>query len=203
MYVEFFKPLIDRAIALFLMVLLSPVFLIIMLVMMIRVGSGGTIFFIHQRPGLHGKPFGLLKFRTMNEKRDPEGNLLPNMQRITRIGSFLRKTSLDEIPQLLNVLKGDMSLVGPRPLLFKYMPLYNERQKKRHDVLPGITGWAQVNGRNAISWTRKFEFDVYYVEHVNFLFDLKILWLTILKVLRSESVNAGKNVTMPPFNGSN
>lgn len=139
----------------------------------------------------------------MTDDKDSEGNLLPNHLRITNTGKFLRKYSLDELPQLINVLKGDMSLVGPRPLLFKYIPLYSEEQRKRHLVKPGITGWAQVNGRNAISWTKKFEYDVWYVENISLLLDLKILIMTVLKILKSEGINAGENLTMPPFNGKN
>jgi lipopolysaccharide/colanic/teichoic acid biosynthesis glycosyltransferase len=139
----------------------------------------------------------------MTDAKDSEGNLLPNHLRITNVGKFLRKYSLDELPQLINVIKGDMSLVGPRPLLFKYIPLYSEEQRKRHLVKPGITGWAQVNGRNAISWTKKFEYDVWYVENISLLLDLKIFIMTVLKILKSEGINAGENLTMPPFNGKN
>ena len=145
----------------------------------------------------------MIKFKTMTDKKDPDGNLLPNHYRVTKIGRLLRQYSLDELPQLINVLKGDMSLVGPRPLLFKYIPLYSSEQRKRHLVKPGITGWAQVNGRNAISWTRKFELDVWYVKNLSFLLDLRILWKTLLKWIRPEGINASENITMPPFNGNN
>lgn len=144
-----------------------------------------------------------MKYKTMTDETDAQGNLLPNHLRITKVGNFLRKLSLDELPQLMNVLKGDMSLVGPRPLLFKYIPLYSREQRRRHLVRPGITGWAQVNGRNSISWTKKFELDVYYVDHVSFLLDLKIMYRTFLKVIKTEGVNAATDVTMPPFDGAN
>ncbi len=162
----------------------------------------GKPFFFQKRPGKNEKIFSIIKFKTMNDKKDSNGNLLPFHERVTKVGSFVRKYSLDEIPQLLNVIIGDMSLIGPRPLLVQYLPLYNSTQKRRHDVRPGISGWAQVNGRNAISWEQKFEFDVYYVDHLSFLLDLKILWLTAKKVLVREGVNASETLNMEEFSGS-
>jgi len=163
----------------------------------------GQPFFFQARPGKNGKIFRIIKFKTMNDKKDLQGNLLSDAERLTIIGKFVRKTSLDEIPQLLNVIKGDMSLIGPRPLLVSYLPLYDEKQKRRHDVRPGITGWAQVNGRNAISWQQKFEYDVWYVENISLRLDIKILFMTILKVFKSEGINAGTSATMEIFTGNN
>lgn len=163
----------------------------------------GSAFFFQQRPGKNEKPIYIIKFKSMTDEKDDEGKLLPDNQRLTRVGNFIRKFSLDELPQLLNVLKGDMSLVGPRPLLFKYIPLYNEEQRKRHLVKPGITGWAQINGRNSISWQDKFKLDVYYVEHLTFMLDIKILFLTVVKVLKREGVNQSAERPMMPFNGNN
>ena len=165
-------------------------------------GKGG-VFFTQPRPGKNEVIFKLVKFKTMNEKRDLAGNLLPDGERMTSIGKFIRKTSLDELPQLWNVLKGDMSIVGPRPLLVEYLPLYNEHQKRRHEVKPGITGWAQVNGRNTISWQEKFDLDVWYVDHCSFGLDMKILWLTILKVFKREGINQAGQATVEKFNGHN
>jgi lipopolysaccharide/colanic/teichoic acid biosynthesis glycosyltransferase len=152
---------------------------------------------------MNQRPFHIIKFKTMNDKRDVNGNLLPDNERITFLGKWIRKLSIDELPQLINVLKGDMSMIGPRPLLFKYIPLYSEFQNRRHEVRPGITGWAQVNGRNSISWTRKFELDVEYVDNISFLLDLKIFWLTILKILKTEGVNQSESRPMMPFDGKN
>jgi lipopolysaccharide/colanic/teichoic acid biosynthesis glycosyltransferase len=160
-------------------------------------------FFVQQRPGKDGKIFKIIKFKTMNDRRDSSGKLLPDAERLTSIGKIVRKTSLDEVPQLINVLKGDMSLVGPRPLLPEYLKLYTLHQKKRHFVKPGITGWAQVNGRNAISWNKKFDLDVWYVENLSFILDLKIIWMTFLKVIKSEGVNTVNMATTEPFNGNN
>jgi len=182
------------------LLMLSPILVIVSLVLLIS--NHGKPFFFQTRPGKNEKPFKIIKFKTMNDKTDAHGELLPFDQRITAMGAFIRKYSLDEIPQLLNVLKGDMSLIGPRPLLMQYLPLYNEQQKKRHNVKPGITGWAQVNGRNAISWKQKFELDVWYVEHLSFLVDLKILLLTIKKVVIKEGVNSDANLNMPTFMGT-
>ncbi len=192
-----FKRVSDFVIALILIILAIPVFVVITLAL--KFSSIRTAFFVHQRPGLNGKPFYLIKFKSMNDKKDNNGNLLPNIQRITPLGRFLRKSSLDEIPQLFNVLKGDISLVGPRPLEMRYIPLYTKEQNRRHEVRPGITGWAQVNGRNAISWEKKFELDVNYVDNQSFLLDLKILFLTVKKVLISEGVNSDQNNTVVPF----
>jgi lipopolysaccharide/colanic/teichoic acid biosynthesis glycosyltransferase len=162
-----------------------------------------NIFFLQDRPGKDGKIFKIIKFKTMTDKRDNEGNLLPDNQRLTKIGKLIRSTSIDELPQLINVLKGDMSLIGPRPLLVQYLPLYTKEQVRRHDVRPGITGWAQVNGRNAISWKEKFELDVWYVDHMSFLLDLNIIYLTIKKVFKREGISSGTSVTMEPFTGDN
>jgi lipopolysaccharide/colanic/teichoic acid biosynthesis glycosyltransferase len=161
------------------------------------------VFFIQDRPGKNARNIRVIKFRTMNEKYDSNGELLPNNERITKIGNLLRKTSLDEIPQFINVLKGEMSVVGPRPLLHKYLPLYNQQQSRRHEVKPGITGLAQVMGRNEISWSTKFEYDVYYVDNVSFCMDLKLIFLTIFKVISRRGVNSQESITMPPFNGFN
>jgi lipopolysaccharide/colanic/teichoic acid biosynthesis glycosyltransferase len=162
----------------------------------------GNVFFVHERPGKKEKIFKLLKFKTMTDQRDATGKLLSDAQRLTKIGKFVRSTSLDELPQLWNVLKGDMSLIGPRPLLVRYLPLYDEHQKRRHEVRPGITGWAQVNGRNAISWEQKFEYDVWYVDNLSFRLDVKILWMTILKVFKREGISAEGQATVKAFKGS-
>ena len=194
------KRIIDFLISLILLVILSPVMVI--LGILIKFNLGTPILFKQTRPGFNGKPFTLYKFRSMNNQTDEHGIPLPDHLRLTRFGNTLRKLSLDELPQLVNVVKGDLSLVGPRPLLMEYLPLYNDDQAKRHDVRPGITGWAQVNGRNAISWEEKFKLDVWYVNHQSFLLDFKILLFTIVKVVRSEGVNSGTNETMLPFRGS-
>jgi sugar transferase EpsL len=170
---------------------------------LIRIKLGSPILFKQQRPGLHGKPFYVYKFRTMSNERDEKGQLLPDHIRLTPFGKFLRKFSLDELPQLLNVLKGDISLVGPRPLLMEYLDLYTLQQARRHEVRPGITGWAQINGRNAISWEEKFKLDVWYVDHQSFWLDIKILYLTILKVIKSEGISQTGHVTIEKFKGSN
>jgi undecaprenyl phosphate N,N'-diacetylbacillosamine 1-phosphate transferase len=195
------KRLVDICASLAGLVLLAPV--LIPVTAALAIANRGQPFFVQRRPGLGENDIYVLKFKTMNDARDASGELLPNHLRITPLGAFLRKTSVDELPQLWNVLRGDMSLIGPRPLLPRYIPLYNERQRRRHDVRPGITGWAQVNGRNAISWAQKFELDVWYVENVSLALDLRILWLTILKVVAREGVNAGETVTMVPFDGTN
>lgn len=200
MYRNFFKRVFDFAVALALFLLLFPFFIIIAL--WLFASTGKQPFFFQIRPGKNGKLFKLVKFKSMNEKKDANGNLLPDAERLTAAGAFIRKTSLDEIPQLLNVLKGDMSLVGPRPLLEEYLPLYNSFQAKRHKVLPGITGWAQVNGRNAISWEEKFEYDVWYVEHQSLLLDVKIILRTIAKVFKREGVSAAGMATMEKFKGT-
>jgi len=182
------------------LLLLSPVFGV--LALMIRYQMGKVVYFRQTRPGLHGAPFQMVKFRTMRHALDPDGNLLPDADRLTRLGSILRSSSLDELPELWNVLKGDMSLVGPRPLLMEYLPLYSPEQAHRHDVRPGITGWAQINGRNAISWDEKFALDVWYVDNRGLWLDLKIIWLTIRKVLKREGISAAGEATMPKFRGS-
>lgn len=199
-YLSFIKTLFDKIISLIVLFLLLPLFVIVTLLLIIS--NNGSAFFIQLRPGLNGKLFNIIKFKTMNDKKNIEGNLLSDEYRLTKIGKFVRKTSLDEIPQLINVIKGDMSLIGPRPLLPQYLHLYNEFQNRRHEVKPGITGWAQVNGRNAISWTKKFEYDVEYVNNLNFLLDFKILLLTFKKVLISEGINTNGSATTEPFKGN-
>ncbi|MBP1990364.1 sugar transferase [Paenibacillus eucommiae] len=194
------KRLFDLVVSICLLVLFSVVILIV--AVLVRLKLGAPVVFKQERPGLHGKPFYLYKFRTMKDAKDRDGNVLPDYIRLTPFGQRLRKYSLDELLQLLNVIKGDISLVGPRPLLVDYLPLYTEKQAKRHEVKPGITGWAQINGRNTISWEEKFELDVWYVENQSFLLDLKILFLTFNKVLRSEGVSHGNHVTMEKFSGS-
>lgn len=201
MYKHFFKRIIDIIGALAGLIILSPILLTVMVFLWFA--NDGKPFFIQPRPGLKGKVFNIIKFRTMNESRDAAGNLLPDDQRLTKVGSFVRKTSLDEIPQLLNVLTGDMSIIGPRPLLTHYLHLYNDFQNRRHEVRPGITGWAQVNGRNAISWDKKFEYDVWYVDNISFMVDVRIVFLTVLKVIKSDGINAGDAITMEPFEGQN
>ncbi|WP_119071452.1 sugar transferase [Aggregatilinea lenta] len=193
------KRLIDIAAALVGLIVLSPLLLVMALLIWIKRGS--PIFFRQQRPGLHGKPFTLLKFRTMTDARDAYGDLFPDAERLTSFGQFLRRTSLDELPELFNVLCGDMSLVGPRPLLMQYLDLYTPEQARRHEVRPGITGWAQINGRNALSWEEKFELDVWYVDHLCLWLDLKILTLTVWKVLRKEGISQEGYATMPEFSG--
>lgn len=199
MYRRYLKYTIDFLFSLLALLAVSPVFFIVWLLLL--AANQGKPFFIQPRPGKNGKIFNIIKFRTMNNRRSG-GVLLPDDQRLTPIGKFVRKTSLDEIPQLINVLKGDMSLIGPRPLLVQYLPLYNEEQRRRHDVRPGITGWAQVNGRNAISWQQKFEYDTWYVDHLSFSLDFKILIMTVKKVLVSEGINSDTAATMEPFNGN-
>ena len=202
MYTHFFKRIIDFWIALVTLILISPVLLIITILLYVF-NEGAGAFFLQERPGLHGRIFKIIKFKTMNERKDASGKLLPDVQRITKFGRFVRNTSLDELPQLINVLKGDMALIGPRPLLPQYLPLYSKEQARRHEVRPGITGWAQVNGRNAISWTRKFELDVWYVDHCSFLLDLKIIFMTIKKVFVREGISSETSVTMEAFTGNN
>jgi lipopolysaccharide/colanic/teichoic acid biosynthesis glycosyltransferase len=198
-YQKFIKPCLDFVIALFGFIILSPAFILI--VILLFIANRCKPFFFQIRPGKRGKIFKVIKFKTMNDKKDKNGNLLPDEKRLTTVGHFIRKTSLDEIPQLINVIKGDMSLIGPRPLLVEYLPLYSEIQKKRHEVKPGITGWAQVNGRNAISWQQKFEYDTWYVEHLSFKLDVKIFFLTIRKVFKSEGISAAGSATMERFTG--
>jgi sugar transferase EpsL len=191
----------DIAIAFIGLVVMAMPMLLLSLLIALKLGR--PVLFIQIRPGLHGKPFKMVKFRTMTNKRDEDGNLLPDAIRLTSFGRFLRSSSLDELPELWNVLKGDMSLVGPRPLLMEYLPLYSETQKRRHEARPGITGWAQVNGRNALSWDEKFELDVWYVENKSFLLDLRILVTTIKKVIVREGISANGEETMPKFKGIN
>lgn len=199
-YQNLIKAFLDRCVALLALLILSPVFLIVMLCLSIT--NQGKPFFFQARPGKNESIFKVIKFKTMNDKKDSKGNLLPDAERLTGAGKFVRKTSLDEIPQLINVLKGDMSLVGPRPLLVHYLPLYSDFQKQRHLVKPGITGWAQVNGRNAISWEEKFKLDVWYVKHQSFGLDLKILFKTVFKVLKSEGINTQGQATTSSFKGN-
>ncbi len=195
-----FKTLFDKLLALILIVFFSPFYIIVSLLILFKMGS--PILFRQKRPGLHGEIFGIYKYRTMTNEKDENGELLPDDQRLVGVGKTIRSLSLDELPQIFNVLKGDMSFVGPRPLLIEYLPLYNERQKKRHDVKSGITGWAQVNGRNAISWEQKFDYDVWYVEHQSFWLDMKILWMTLLKVVKRHDISSDTSVTMEAFKGS-
>ncbi len=199
MYRTFFKTGLDFCTALCGLVLLSPVVVVVTAVLCIA--NKGTPFFVQLRPGLHQKIFKIIKFKTMNNKKDADGNLLSDAERLTTWGAFVRKTSLDEIPQLINVLKGDMSIIGPRPLLTNYLHLYSDFQNRRHEVKPGITGWAQVNGRNAISWDKKFELDVYYVRHCSFWLDLHILFKTVSKVIKSDGITAADAATIEPFEG--
>lgn len=199
-YKRVVKPILDVAVALFFFILSLPVFIAIYI--LLYIANQGKPFFFQQRPGKDGRIFKVIKFRTMNERRDKNGELLPDAERLTPVGSFVRKTSLDEIPQLLNVIKGDMSIVGPRPLLVEYLPLYNPRQATRHNVKPGITGWAQVNGRNAISWEKKFEYDAWYVENISFSLDFKVLIMTVKKVFKSEGISSATSATMEKFTGS-
>ncbi|WP_375238859.1 sugar transferase [Aurantibacter sp.] len=201
MYKFFFKRVIDVLLALIGFLVLLPVFFMVTVALFLA--NNGSVFFFQKRPGKNEKVFNIIKFKSMNDKKDKEGNLLPNEARLTKSGKFIRKTSLDEIPQLLNVIKGDMSLVGPRPLKVEYLEFYTEEQKKRHNIKPGITGWAQVNGRNAISHTKKYELDVWYVNNVSFILDIKIYYLTVLKVLRRDGIGEKGIEINSPFNGSN
>lgn len=197
MYTKVIKPLIDITASLILIIILSPI--LIFLALLTLISTSGDVFYIHQRPGFRGKSIYILKFKTMNDKIGPNGKLLPNIERITPLGRMMRKLSLDELPQLINVIKGDISLVGPRPLEMRYLEYYTEEQRKRHNVKPGITGWAQINGRNNISWEEKFKLDVWYVDNISFWLDLKILLFTILKVIKREGVNSDSMNTVIPF----
>ncbi len=201
MYKRYFKRPVDFTGAFFVLILTSPFFIVTLIFLFFQ--NSGKPFFFQERPGKNQMPFFIIKFKTMNDNRDEKGQLLPDVQRMTFLGKWVRKLSLDELPQLINVLKGDMSLIGPRPLLIKYLSLYSKEQNRRHEVRPGITGWAQVNGRNTISWSRKFELDVYYVDHLTFILDFKIFWLTIMKILKREGVNQSEARPMQPFNGNN
>lgn len=200
MYQKTVKPILDFSIALFGLTVLIPLFLVVTIGLSFV--NNGKPFFYQLRPGKKGRLFKIIKFKTMNDKKNPIGNLLSDEFRLTKIGKFVRKTSLDEVPQLLNVLMGDMSIVGPRPLLPEYLPLYSQIQSRRHEVKPGITGWAQVNGRNAISWQQKFEYDVWYVKNISFLLDLKIVFLTVKKVIMKEGINSQGQITTEAFKGN-
>ncbi|MBG6129915.1 lipopolysaccharide/colanic/teichoic acid biosynthesis glycosyltransferase [Aquimarina sp. EL_43] len=201
MYKFFIKRSLDFSVSLLFLIFILPVF--ILLILFLAIANRGKPFFVQRRPGKNEKIFSIIKFKTMNDRRDAQGNLLPDKDRITRVGAFVRKTSLDEIPQLINVVLGEMSLIGPRPLIIEYLPVYNDVQKKRHNVRPGITGLAQVNGRNSITWKKKFEYDVWYVENYNFLLDLKIIGLTLKKVIQKEDVNLSNDLTSEYFDGTN
>ena len=200
MYKNLIKPILDFILAVLLIIIFSPIILIVALLIKLKLGS--PILFTQERPGLNGKIFRIYKFRTMSDERDSKGDLLSDELRLKGFGKLIRKSSLDELPQLFNVLKGEMSFVGPRPLLVEYLKLYNQEQAKRHNVKPGITGWAQVNGRNAISWEEKFKLDVYYVEHISFMLDCKILYMTFFKVLKRKDINSNTNITMEKFTGN-
>ena len=204
MYKNFFKRFLDFWISLIVLILISPILLVITIWLHFA-NKGAGAFFFQERPGKDAKIFKVIKFKTMTDERDAEGNLLPDEQRLTKVGKFVRSTSIDELPQLINVLKGDMALIGPRPLLPQYLPLYSPEQARRHEVRPGISGWAQCHGRNAISWTEKFKLDVWYVDHVSLITDLKVIFITIKKVLFKEDINqvGGEWATMDPFNGHN
>jgi len=231
MYKHFFKRVLDFSIALIALICISPILLVVTIWLHFankgagaaspptpspkgeETASGGNkgwlrrflnpVIFTQERPGLYGKIFKVIKFKTMTDERDAEGNLLPDAQRLTKVGRFVRSTSIDELPQLINVLKGDMALIGPRPLLPQYLPLYNKEQARRHEVRPGISGWAQCHGRNAISWTEKFKLDVWYVDHVSLWTDIKVIWITIMKVLKRADINEAGQATMEAFNGHN
>jgi len=201
MYQKYFKRLLDFIVAFIGLAILTPIFLIVTIGLYFA--NHGKPFFFQIRPGLNEKLFKIIKFKTMNDKRNSNGELMPDAERLTRIGAFVRKTSLDELPQLINVLKGDMSIIGPRPLLPQYLSLYSKEQKRRHGVRPGITGWAQVNGRNAISWSKKFELDVWYVDNLSFMTDLRVFLTTFKKVFKSEGISQEGQATMEMFNGKN
>ena len=202
MYKHFFKRFLDFWISLVVIICISPI-LLMMTVLLHFANKGAGAFFFQERPGKNGKIFKVIKFKTMTDERDADGNLLPDEQRLTKVGSFVRSTSIDELPQLINVLKGDMALIGPRPLLVQYLPLYSAEQARRHEVRPGISGWAQCHGRNAISWTEKFRLDVWYVDHVSLITDIKVIWITIMKVLKRADINEAGHATMEFFNGHN
>lgn len=202
MYAHFLKRLFDFCISLVAIIVLGPI-LVVVTVWLHFANKGAGAFFTQERPGKDAKVFRVIKFKTMTDERDADGNLLPDVQRLTRVGKVVRSLSLDELPQLFNVLKGDMALIGPRPLLVKYLPLYSKEQMRRHEVRPGITGWAQVNGRNAITHTKKFEYDVWYVDHLSFALDVKILWMTVVNVLRRKDISTAGEATAPTFNGHN
>lgn len=202
MYKLFFKRFFDFWISLIVLVCLSPILLVITIWLHFA-NKGAGAFFLQERPGKNGKIFKVIKYKTMTDERDSNGNLLPDEDRLTKVGKFVRSTSIDELPQFINVLKGDMSLIGPRPLLVQYLPLYSLEQARRHTVRPGISGWAQCHGRNGISWTEKFKYDVWYVDHLSLLVDLKVIWLTIMSVLKREGISEEGHATMEDFNGFN
>ena len=206
MYKNFLKRVFDFIIVLCVLLVIWP-FLLIVTILLLIFNEGAGAFFLQERPGYKGKPFKIIKFKTMNEKKGPDGKLLPDVQRITKFGSFVRNMSIDELPQLINVLNGDMAIIGPRPLLMQYLPLYSKEQARRHDVRPGITGWAQCHGRNNLSWTKKFELDVWYVDHVSFKTDVEIVWTTAMKVLKHADIDnetvEEKKYTTPLFDGTN
>lgn len=202
MYERYIKRIIDFIIVFCVLLVIWP-FLLIIIVLLLLFNEGTSAFFTQERPGYKGKIFKIIKFKTMTDECDADGQLLPDADRLTKVGRFVRSTSIDELPQLINVLKGDMALIGPRPLLPQYLPLYSKEQMRRHEVRPGITGWAQVNGRNAISWTKKFELDVWYVDHISFFLDLKIIFLTMKKVFLRDGINSENDATMEDFNGYN
>ena len=202
MYKHFFKRVIDFTLALLALLAICPLLLCVTIWLHFA-NKGAGAFFLQERPGLHGKIFKVIKFKTMTDERDANGNLLPDADRLTKVGRFVRSTSIDELPQLINVLKGDMALIGPRPLLPQYLPLYSKEQMRRHEVRPGISGWAQCHGRNAISWTEKFKLDVWYVDHLSLKTDLKVIFITIKKVLCREDINSDNDATMEDFDGTN
>lgn len=202
MYKNFFKRFLDFWISLIVLIIISPILLVIT-VWLHFANKGAGAFFFQERPGKDGKIFKVIKYKTMTDERDAEGNLLPDEQRLTKVGKFVRSTSIDELPQLINVLKGDMALIGPRPLLPQYLPLYSPEQARRHEVRPGISGWAQCHGRNAISWTEKFKLDVWYVDHVSLMTDLKVIFITIKNVLMRKDINSATAATMEYFDGTN
>lgn len=202
MYRSFFKRFLDFWIALIALICLSPL-LFLVIIWLYFANKGAGVFFTQERPGKDARIFKVIKFKTMTDERDSDGNLLPDAQRLTKVGKFVRSTSIDELPQLINVLKGDMALIGPRPLLVKYLPLYTLEQARRHEVRPGITGWAQCHGRNAISWTEKFKLDVWYVDHCTLWTDIKVIFITIKKVLCRADISSATTATMEPFNGTN
>lgn len=206
MYKNYIKRFLDFFIVFCVLLVIWP-FLLIVTILLLIFNEGAGAFFLQERPGYKGKPFKIIKFKTMNEKRGADGNLLPDVQRITKFGNFVRRTSIDELPQLFNVLKGDMAIIGPRPLLMQYLPLYNKEQARRHDVRPGITGWAQCHGRNNLTWTTKFELDVWYVDHISFKTDVEIVWTTAMKVLKHADIENDmveqKKYTTPLFDGTN
>lgn len=202
MYKHFFKRFFDFWIALIVLICISPILLTVTLWLLFA-NKGAGVFFFQNRLGKDAKIFKVIKFKTMTDERDADGNLLSDAERLTKVGKFVRSTSIDELPQLINVLKGDMALIGPRPLLLQYLPLYNKEQMRRHEIRPGISGWAQCHGRNAISWTEKFKLDVWYVDHVTLTTDLKVIWITVLKVLKRADINEEGQATMEAFNGHN